>query len=207
MALGAMLLAVGLLTARPLFGLIASPTQTEWLQPSVVDIGFVHGMRQHHLQALQMAQMVRGRVSPEADQMAFNILVNQNREVGLMEGWLVGKDLPVLSTEAPMTWVESVSHPASPEDALYAAQCRALQGSMPGLATAEELFQLSELQGAQLEKHFLSLMKAHHRAALPMAGFAMRNAKMPWVRQTAQLIAQDQRSELAWIEQRLNQIK
>lgn len=172
-----------------------------------VDIGFAQSMLVHHSQAIQMAMLVRDSKSPEVQGLAQSILINQTHESGLLKGWLTAWNAPVVVPGSPMAWVENAKNLTLLEDIQYASQCKANGGVMQGMATPEQLEQLRTLKGEAQSRLFFTLMIAHHRSALPMAGFAMRNGKSSLIRNFALSMAKDQATEVAWMERRLNAIE
>jgi uncharacterized protein (DUF305 family) len=174
------------------------------LPPSPVDIGFVQSMHLHHAQAVQMAMLVR-HIAPSADirALADMIFTGQSAEMGLMKGWLSAWGAPLLQTGPPMDWVEQAQPFKTADDALYASRCRKDAGQMAGMASAEQILELSRASGAVQEKLFLELMRAHHQSALEMAAFARRNARTDLVKGFATALIKEQRTEIGWIEHRL----
>jgi uncharacterized protein (DUF305 family) len=67
---------------------------------------------------------------------------------------------------------------------------------MPGLLTDEQLDQLQEANGAELDALFLDLMAEHHRGGLHMAEYAFGNAGDEDVSDLAARIARNQASEI-----------
>ncbi|MDH4395362.1 MAG: DUF305 domain-containing protein [Limnobacter sp.] len=169
-----------------------------------VDIGFAQGMLVHHGQAIHMAMLVKDSESPEVQGLAQSILINQTHESGLLRGWLTAWNAPVMVAGPPMAWVENAKNLTSLEDIQYASQCKASGGVMPGMATPEQLDQLRTAKGEEQSRLFFNLMMAHHRAALPMAGFAIRNGSSSLIKNFALAMAKDQSTEIAWMERRLS---
>jgi uncharacterized protein (DUF305 family) len=100
-----------------------------------------------------MADTIRFRT--EDDQimaMATDIAFAQMSQIGTMSGFLQLWDLDPTGEEPAMAWM---GHPTT--------------GLMPGMATDEELDQLSTLPVAEAEVLFLQLMNRHHYAGVEMA--------------------------------------
>lgn len=165
-----------------------------------VDIGFAQSMLLHHSQAIHMAMLVKESTSPEVRGLAESILINQTHESGLLRGWLTAWNAPVMVAGPPMAWVENAKNLTNFEDIQYASQCKANGGVMQGMATPEQLEQLRSASGEEQSRLFFKLMTAHHRSALPMAGFAMRNGKSGLIKNFALSMAKDQATEIAWME-------
>lgn len=148
------------------------------------DVGFARDMMTHHAQAVDMATLVRDRTDdPEMRQLALDIMLTQQAQIGQMQGWLTLWGYPIASTDPAMSWM---GMPA--------------MGLMPGMATPEQLNQLRGLKGNEADGLFLQLMIAHHRGGVTMAEAAIKQAKEPAVRALAQSIMDAQTSEIALMQ-------
>src|SRR5215203_608173 len=152
-------------------------------QPSSNDsaeASFARDMIVHHGQAVQMAEIVRDRTQSDAMRLiAADISLTQQGQIGIMQGWLQAWGLPITGSEPAMAWM---GHPTD--------------GLMPGMATPDEIGRLSQLPPDRADELFLSLMIAHHAAAIPMAQAILKRTDQPEVRQLAQAIQQSQRVEI-----------
>ena len=165
--------------------------------PGPVDVGFAQSMIAHHDQAVTMAQIVLGDGSSKVSGLARTILTKQLLEIGQMRGWLALWGKPILPATRGVDWM--LLGKTTPDEALakYLLECRTSNGSMPGLATSEELNTLRSSSGPARDRLFLQLMLRHHQGALPMARFAIDNAGIPAVRSLAAEIVFEQSGELA----------
>ncbi|WP_342285173.1 DUF305 domain-containing protein [Streptomyces sp. CLV115] len=113
--------------------------------PNSADHRYVRMMIRHHAQALKLTGLVPSRSgSSSVKRLAERITASQKPEIGAMEGWL---------THNGGAKRES-AHDHS---------------AMPGMATAAQLKQLREADGAAFDKLFLKLMITHHQGAITMA--------------------------------------
>jgi uncharacterized protein (DUF305 family) len=153
-----------------------------------VDAGFARDMAAHHAQAVEMSMMVRERTDdPETRQLALDVALTQQHQVGQMYGWLETWDLPQHSTEPVMAWMsDHTSHQAPAGN----------EGLMPGMATRAQLNQLAAAQGQDAERRYLQLMIPHHEAGVEMAEYAANEANEPVVRHLATTIVEAQTREL-----------
>ncbi|MFL6075154.1 MAG: DUF305 domain-containing protein [Mycobacteriales bacterium] len=155
--------------------------------PNSVDVGFAQDMMTHHLQAVQMAGIVRDRTDdPEIKQIAFDIETNQQNQVGQMTGWLGIWGLSVNNPDKPMGWMGSMAaeHPLQGD------------GLMPGMATTDQVNQLKTLPPAQMDVLFLQLMIRHHQGGLPMLDYAAQHGSLQTVRTFARRDAAAQTLEI-----------
>ena len=144
------------------------------------EAGFARDMAVHHAQAVQMAGIVqRNTESEEIRQLATDISLTQQGQIGQMQGWLDAWRLPQTGDEAPMSWM---GHPTD--------------GLMPGMATPEEISTLETLPPDEADEQFLRLMIPHHEAAIPMAEAVLAETNRPEVEQFASAVASSQRSEI-----------
>lgn len=116
------------------------------------EAGFARDMITHHEQAVSMALLVRDRTTdPIVRSLATDIILTQTNQMGQMMGWLDIWGLPLAGLDPPMTWMG------------HGGQ------SMPGMASATDLAELTELAGTEAEILFLQLMVRHHFGGIPMA--------------------------------------
>jgi len=152
-----------------------------------VEAGFARDMSRHHLQGVEMANMVADRSEdPEVRQIAFDISATQTGQAGRMQGWLALWGVPQSGgdTMAWMTEGGSHDHGMTMDG-----------GLMPGMATEDELANLRELRGTAFDVEFLRLMIRHHQGGFEMAEYTVEHADVPAVRDLAQAIAKAQSAE------------
>lgn len=154
------------------------------LKPSAVDIGFAQDMSVHHDQAVQMAGIARERGGSYVRTLAATIEVNQSQEIGTMRGWLALWNEPQLPSGDVMTWMADGHH--APET----------DGSMPGIATVDEMDRLRSASGDAFDRLFLELMIRHHQGGVVMAEDAARRATLPTTRRLAKAIVFEQSNEM-----------
>jgi uncharacterized protein (DUF305 family) len=157
-----------------------------------VAAGFARDMSQHHLQGVEMANLVPERsTDPEVRQLAFDIAETQQNQTGRMQGWLALWGLPPSGGET-MAWMGP--------DGGHTDHGTAHGGLMPGMATESELARLRSLSGTEFDVEFLRLMIRHHQGGLEMAQFAAEHADVPAVADLAGTIAETQTAEVATME-------
>ena len=191
-AIGLVLLGGGLAVALGI-GRTADPTVDS------VDAGFSRDMARHHLQGVEMANLVAERSQdPEVRQLAFDISATQTNQAGRMQGWLMLWGLPPTSGDT-MGWMDDEAMAGHHMSATEAAD----GAVMPGMATETELAQLRSLQGAPFDVMFLQLMIRHHQGGLEMAEYGQQHAGEAVVRRLARSIAETQTAETTTMEQML----
>jgi uncharacterized protein (DUF305 family) len=162
--------------------------------PNGVDVGFARDMQTHHLQAVQMAGIVRDRTDdPEVKRVAYDIETNQQEQVGEMTGWLGIWGLSVNNSDKPMAWMGSMAA----EHPLQAS------GLMPGMASTDQVNQLKTLPPAQMDVLFLQLMIRHHQGGLPMLDYAAQHGSLQTVRTFARKDAAAQTLEITNMQKML----
>ncbi|MFG2980227.1 DUF305 domain-containing protein [Streptomyces sp. NPDC048258] len=183
------------------------------------DAGFARDMAVHHQQAVEMSFIVRDRTQDEAVRsLAYDIANTQANQRGMMLGWLDLWGLPkVVAGEPPMSWMstsdEDGGHGGHGGDSGHGADgghtdqsghsghsghdAAAKPGAlMPGMATKEELAQLTAASGRDAEVLYLQLMTDHHKGGVDMAEGCARQCATPVERELAQGMVDAQRSEL-----------
>ncbi len=164
--------------------------------PDSVEAGFARDMSRHHLQGVEMANLVPERsTDPEVRRLAFDIAETQQNQVGRMQGWLALWDLPPTGGET-MAWMASGGHTGHDMGATAG-------GLMPGMATEEELARLRSLSGTEFDVEFLRLMIRHHQGGFDMAQYAAGHATLPAVASLAGTIAETQTVEVTTMERML----
>ncbi|RBY96568.1 DUF305 domain-containing protein [Blastococcus sp. TF02-8] len=156
-----------------------------------VDAGFARDMSRHHLQGVEMANLVAERSQdPDVRSLAFDISATQTNQAGRMQGWLVLWGLPLTGGDT-MAWMTDSGHGGHDMSGMD-MEPGAL---MPGMATDEELAELRGLSGSAFDVQFLRLMIRHHQGGFPMAEDAAAHAEVPAVRDLARSIEQSQSLE------------
>ena len=113
---------------------------------TVNDVRFMQDMIPHHQQALTMSQLAPARTnSTDILEISGRIEASQGDEVEFMEQWL---------TQRGEATARSGAH--------------ADHHNMRGMASAEQLADLSASSGVDFDRQFLTLMIAHHEGAIEM---------------------------------------
>lgn len=144
------------------------------------EAGFAWDMTTHHEQAVEMAEIVRGRTqNAELRVLAIDIALTQHGQVGQMRGWLDVWGLLPTGRQPPMTWMGMPT-----------------TGLMPGMATPTEINALRDAPLAQADEQFLRLMIRHHRAGVDMAQGAIGRTGRREVLRLAGAVIAAQQSEI-----------
>ena len=155
--------------------------------PSSVDIGFYDDMSTHHLQAIKMTQ--RYERHPDIDgvlrSMAEEIEYFQSGDVRVMQ-------------DALSDWDEI----GTPDVAMEWMGMRVPQAQQPGMATDDEMRELTSASGRALDDLFSRLMIEHHAGGAAMADVAAEQARLGSTRELATAMARTQRREIQELNQR-----
>jgi uncharacterized protein (DUF305 family) len=112
----------------------------------------------HHAQAIEMADMTRGRdLSPEVAALADQIMAVQTPEIETMTAWLTA-----WAAEVPET---SRDHANAHGD----GQMPDLSDEMPGMMSPEEMDALDSAPEGEFEDMWLAMMIEHHEGAIDMS--------------------------------------
>ncbi|MCJ1676889.1 DUF305 domain-containing protein [Streptomyces sp. APSN-46.1] len=142
--------------------------------PNAADHAYVRRMIEHHRQALVMSALAPDRASAEGVRgLADRIAAAQQPEIGAMEKWLTRYPAPGGGG------ADGHDHAA-----------------MPGMATEQQLEELTEAKGTDFDRLFLKLMTAHHEGALTMAGEALRGGNNVAVEEMANEVVATQSAEI-----------
>lgn len=181
----------GLVVAAVAAGVIAQSPSEQMAAPAEdsVEVGFARDMSVHHAQAVEMAELIRERTDdPSIEQLAVDISLTQQAQIGQMRGWLDVWGRSPSSAGPPMAWMHEP-----------------VEGPMPGMATPAELNRLRELQGSAADELFLTLMLKHHQAGVAMAEAALDRTDEPVVRRLARAVASAQANEQTAMRQMLSE--
>jgi uncharacterized protein (DUF305 family) len=157
-----------------------------------VEVGFAQDMIRHHEQAIQLAQIqLANGTDPVARAFAQEVLIFQSYEMGLLDQKLAdwGFNRQDRSDEA-MAWMDH----AVPVE------------SMPGMATEDQIDELTEAEGAEADALFLELMISHHQGGVHMADEALARTDDERLAELAETIGRNQELEIAEYEQLLEKL-
>jgi len=180
----ALLVAVALIAG--MVGWLIADTRSE-PATSDVDVGFLHDMRDHHDQAVQMGYMYLALpdTDPALRTVARSIISGQSIDIGRMIQLLRSMNAPEASeTNEAMAWMGM----PTPVD------------QMPGMATEAEIEELAASSGAAADQLFVELMSEHHRGGIHMAEVAAADAANEDVRSMAAAMAASQAEEIGELE-------
>jgi uncharacterized protein (DUF305 family) len=136
-----------------------------------VDVGFVRDMTVHHSQAVTLAMIIVPRATvPAVQEMADEIASTQQREAGVMTGWLQQWGLPAATTEPAMSWMTHRPDMAAGPDA-----------PMPGMASRSDVARLAVSRGRAADLLFCRLMLPHHLGGLHMVDEVIERGSRPEV--------------------------
>ncbi len=153
------------------------------------EAGFARDMAAHHAQAVDMATLLRDNTDDvEMRQIALDIMLTQQAQIGHMQGWLNVWKLPIAHAGPAMAWMEMPT-----------------TDLMPGMATPGDINRLRSLKGLEADGLFLSLMIPHHRGGVIMAQAILERSQRPEVRAMAEAIINAQESEIALMQALLKQ--
>lgn len=178
------------------------------------DAGFARDMQIHHAQAVEMSLMVRDRTeNEEVRAIAYDIVLTQQQQIGQMYGWLREWNLPQSSGGQHMAWMSAHPTGHNGHDKDYGAGTRTAkdlevmsEGLMPGMATSAQLAALSNAEGVDADRVYLTLMIAHHVAGADMAEAAADLAETGHVRMLAAKMGEGQQAEITALQELLGRI-
>lgn len=154
------------------------------------EAGFARDMITHHAQAVEMALLVRERSQDEElRQVALDIVLTQQAQIGQMQGWLNTWRYPLANAGPAMAWMDA-GHSSG------MAHSDPVSGLMPGMATPEQMNALRGLAGVEADVLFLQLMITHHVSGVEMAQAALERAQRSEVKTLAQAMVNAQTYEI-----------
>jgi len=192
---------VGAVLAAVLFGtagyLVGASRSPETPRDGSVDVGFLRDMMVHHAQAVTLAMIVDRRATvPAVREMADEIATGQQREIGVMAGWLQQWHLPESTTAPPMAWMSHASAAAPGADP-----------PMPGMATRRDVARLAVTRGRPADLLFCQLMLPHHLGALHMIDEVIARGHRPEVLALAAQMRTGQQKEIILLSRLLTELQ
>jgi uncharacterized protein (DUF305 family) len=149
------------------------------VQATKADIEFMQGMIHHHLQAIDMTNLLEQNTqSEDMRKLGLRMSLSQSDEIKMMRHWL-----EIRGQEAPGDHAHHM--PGAP--------------MMPGMLSEQEMARLAAAKGLEFDKLFLEGMIKHHTGALIMVDQLF---KTPGAAQQSEIFAfatdveADQRAEI-----------
>ena len=150
------------------------------------DVTFAQMMAAHHLQAIDMADVVlkKSGIDPRVTALATTIKQEQTPEIDRMNGWLSSwGSKPVTSSMAGMS-----------------------MGSGSGMMSMDDMTALADASGARASKLFLTGMITHHTGAITMAKTEIADGKSADAITLANSITTSQTAQIAQMKNLLTSL-
>jgi len=177
---------------------IDNPTPTS----TSAEAGFARDMQVHHLQGVELAMIIRDRTdAADVRLLGYDIATTQSQQAGQLYGWLTEWDLSQAGPEPSMTWMTRPGR--SDAGHAHTDGAHTPGDPMPGLATAEQIAELTAATGVDAERRFLTLMIAHHLGAVEMAESVQDRADNTSVLGFANSVIISQNAEITLMESML----
>jgi uncharacterized protein (DUF305 family) len=129
-------------------------TKITLLAVSPKDVEFMQGMIMHHLQAVEMTELIESRTeNNEIRRLGERIRQSQTDEINFMKRWLIVRNQPLMpDMEVGATDLSKHKHTML----------------MPGMLTPRQMEELRNAKGKEFDRLFLQRMIMHHEGALEM---------------------------------------
>lgn len=160
------------------------------------EAGFARDMSTHHAQAVEMGMIAAANATdPDVRSLGADIAMTQENQIGIMQTWLTYWHLnPTSDTGAkPMAWMPEGT--AALKD-----------GLMPGIATQEQMQQLRDAKGKDVDRIFLKLILAHHLGGIHMVEGLLSRSQNADVTALASNMKAGQQREITVIQQLQKQV-
>ncbi|GAA3736723.1 DUF305 domain-containing protein [Leifsonia bigeumensis] len=170
------------------------------------EAGFARDMQLHHQQAVEMSMIVRDETDdPDIRLLAYDIALAQQQQAGQMFSWLTVWGLPQAASEPSMTWMVRPGRSGTGHDHGAGEAAHVPGEPMPGLATDEQMAELSAATGVEAENLYLTLMIAHHKGGIDMAEAILDRSTNRVVTNLARGMIAAQQSEIDYMQELLAQ--
>ena len=176
----AAVLRAALVAALPIVGaVLAIVLWPRFPSDDSAEAAFARDMSVHHAQAVEMAELIRPRTEDgELRQLATDIVLTQQAQIGRISGWLDVWGLRAAGTQPPMAWMGMEGQP------------------MMGMAPQAEVNALATDPLSAVEENFLRLMIRHHRCGVIMAQAIIERTTRPEVVRLAESMVVGQTAEI-----------
>jgi uncharacterized protein (DUF305 family) len=173
-----------------LTGTAAAPAPSAATDPD--DVRFLQDMVVHHAQAVVMVDLARHHLSDaQVKALASRIADEQEPEIAYMAKLLRERGADV---------------PPQAENPRFAAYSHSGHGSMPGMATRQQLEALAAARGVEADRLWLRLMTAHHRGALAMVLDQQRDGRDELITQLGDEIHVTQLAQVNHMQRMLSRL-
>ena len=159
------------------------------------EAGFARDMTTHHAQAVEMGLIAfKHGTDQEVQTIGGDIALLQQGDIGTMQTWLRSWGLDPTGSEPRMAWLPDGTEMVR-------------DGLMPGMANAEQMTQLREARGKELDVLFLELMITHHIGGIHMVDALLDQSDEKDVVQAAQTMKNTQQTDLTNLRNALERIQ
>ncbi|HEU0238944.1 MAG TPA: DUF305 domain-containing protein [Micromonosporaceae bacterium] len=158
------------------------------------EAGFARDMSVHHAQAVQMSMIeAQSGTMPEVRGLAQSIALTQQAQIGMMTVWLQDWHLNPTGSGPRMAWMPQGSE-------------ELVNGLMPGMATQDQINQLINAKGKQVDILYCQLMLRHHLGGIHMVEGLLAESHNSTVRALAETMLTGQQGEIADLQLYLQQL-
>jgi uncharacterized protein (DUF305 family) len=159
------------------------------------EAGFARDMSTHHAQAVEMGMVAYQKATnDDVRQMGYDIATTQQAQIGMMSVWLKDWHLEPTGSRPKMAWMPNGSQELSPD------------GLMPGMATDDQLTQLHNATGKDVDILFCQLMLRHHLGGIHMIDGILQESHNKTVTDLAQTMKNNQQADVAMLQQLLTDL-
>ena len=139
------------------------------------DVRYMQAMIVHHQQAVDMAELVKGRTNRQAViDAARRINASQDDEMAFMRSWLGQRGRPVSSPAAMQDMHGAHAGHAMP--AVAPVESLTHSYASMGMATPQQMAALAAAKGTEFDRQFLERMIHHHQGAVTMSQALLRRS-------------------------------
>jgi len=158
------------------------------------EAGFARDMSVHHAQAVQMSMIAAQNATvPEVRGLAQSIALTQQAQIGMMSVWLQDWHLDPTGSAPRMAWMPDGSS-------------ELVNGLMPGMATQDQINQLINARGQQVDILYCQLMLRHHLGGIHMVEGLLQESHNKTVRALAETMLTGQQGEVADLQRYLQDL-
>lgn len=160
---------------------------------NAADVMFAQHMIPHHQQAIEMSDIILGKqgIDPRVTELATTIKAAQAPEIETMTGWLSQWGQPTTMPGMEMPGMDMPGH-SMPSGSMMPG----MSGMGMGMMSQADMDALTNAQGVEASKLFLTGMIAHHQGAIDMANTEIKDGQFAAAIEMSKSIVTSQQQEI-----------
>ena len=183
-------------------------TATQAAAHNQADMRFAHMMIPHHQQAIEMSDLILAKqgIDPRVVELATQIKAAQGPEIEQMQGWMSQWGMSGMPGKSGMPGMGDMHSGHGGMPGMDGMDGMGGMGGMDGMMSPAQMDALTNAEGVEASKLFLTGMITHHEGAITMAQNEIKNGQFPDAVAMAKSILTSQQAEIDTMNQILSSL-